>query len=383
MVLLDLAPYQGARALSLASETTLCVVIGAPAAKSPGYLQASAPPGLDCRFLPRAGQAQALRAILSDFQPDAVLIPGWSSALAWQALSWAWGRCPIIWMSETHQGVVARRPWSEALKARLLRGGQAALVGGSPQKRYMEILGFPRGNVALGHNAVDNKHFSTGAALARRRSLQTRKALGLPPKYWFACGRLVPEKDPLGLLEAYAVYAHDLGARAWPLVWAGDGDMAPELRARAKALGIERSVIFKGRLAYGQLPAHYALAQALVHAPRSEAWGLVVNEALACGLPVLATKETGCAQDLLSEGAGWIVEGDGAGSLARAMERVHRDAGARRRAGRLARMTADAWGPSRFSRGALEAVAAAKGAGLPRRWPAAALIGLLSTWRHD
>ena len=68
------------------------------------------------------------------------------------------------------------------------------------------------------------------------------------------------------------------------------------------ALGLDNDVIFPGFIQYDELPAYYGLAKAFIHASTVEQWGLVVNEALAAGLPVLVSERCGCAPDLVREG---------------------------------------------------------------------------------
>jgi 1,2-diacylglycerol 3-alpha-glucosyltransferase len=86
------------------------------------------------------------------------------------------------------------------------------------------------------------------------------------------------------------------------LVVCGDGDLRPRLHALARELGLEQRVHWPGFVQYPDLPVYYALADAFILASTIEPWGLVVNEAMACGLPVLVSDRCGCAPDLVPEG---------------------------------------------------------------------------------
>ena len=113
------------------------------------------------------------------------------------------------------------------------------------------------------------------------------------------------------------------------LLLAGDGPARAEMERLAAALGAGR-VHFLGYVPYGELPALYAAADLFVHAAAEERWGVSVAEALACGLPVVASSRVGAAYDLLAAGAnGWIYEaGDDAGLGRRATQALALDRGA-------------------------------------------------------
>ena len=116
---------------------------------------------------------------------------------------------------------------------------------------------------------------------------------------------------------------------------------------------------------YRELPAYYGLAGAFVLASTEEQWGLVVNEAMASGLPVVVSDRCGCAPDLVREGeTGFTFDPSGPAELAALLGRVAGDAGLRRRMGAAAREAVSAWGPEAFGRNLWRAAAAA--ASLPR-----------------
>ena len=124
----------------------------------------------------------------------------------------------------------------------------------------------------------------------------------LPRHYFLSTCRFVQEKNLHRLLIAYAAYRSVAGLRAWHLVLVGDGPLKEELVRLRQQLGLQASVHFVGFQQYDQLPVYYGLAEALVLPSVSETWGLVVNEAMAAGLPVLVSNLCGCAKDLVSEG---------------------------------------------------------------------------------
>jgi glycosyltransferase involved in cell wall biosynthesis len=149
---------------------------------------------------------------------------------------------------------------------------------------------------------VDNDHFANGADHARRSASALRQQLKLPRHYFLSICRFITEKNLHRLLLAYAAYRSVVGWSAWHFVLVGDGPLRKELvRLRGK-LGLDSSVHLVGYQQYEQLPTYYGLAEAFVLSSVSETWGLVVNEAMAAGLPVLVSKRCGCASDLVREG---------------------------------------------------------------------------------
>src|SRR5206468_501416 len=100
----------------------------------------------------------------------------------------------------------------------------------------------------------------------------------------------------------YARYRMAAGPGAWSLVVLGDGVLRGDLEQLRTELNLGDHVLFPGFKQYDELPAYYGLATAFIHASMVEPWGLVVNEAMAAGLPVLVSARCGCAWDLVEEG---------------------------------------------------------------------------------
>src|SRR5262249_35139847 len=159
-----------------------------------------------------------------------------------------------------------------------------------------------------------------GADRARCEAQCLRKRYALPPRFFMACSRFVPKKNLARLLRAFAKYRHVAGAAAWSLVVVGDGAQMGELAALRCRLGIEEHVLFPGSKNYEELPIYYGLADAFIHASTTEQWGLVINEAMAAGLPVLVSERCGCASDLVVPGInGLLFNPEDVDSIAEAM----------------------------------------------------------------
>jgi glycosyltransferase involved in cell wall biosynthesis len=304
-----------------------------------------------------------LDAALDELRPEVVAVPGWSDTCALRALRWCAlsGRRAVL-MSDSGRDDRRRRRWSEALKSRIIALYGAALVGGGPHAAYVEALGFPAGAIFEGYDAVDNAHFAEGAATARANAAKLRQELGLPERYFLASTRFVEKKNVARLIDGYELYRRSASGGHWNLVLLGDGPLRSSLVGQICRRDLEEDVVLPGFMQYDALPAYYGLAGAFVHASTTEQWGLVVNEAMASGLPVLVSERCGCAPDLVQDGVnGFSFDPYDVEALAGLMQRVAALADDRRLAmGEAGRRIIADWGPERFADGLMQAVEVAR-----------------------
>lgn len=289
---------------------------------------------------------------LDEIKPAVVCINGWSFGGAIAALGWGVSRrVPAIVMSESTEIDDGRHWWIEAVKRRIIALCSAALVGGTPHRDYIAALGAEAERIFKGYDAVDNDHFGRGATAARQREPESRSALALPTRYFLACSRFSQKKNLIGLLEGFAIYRRLHGADAWSLVIIGNGELWNELEAVRDRLGLAGHVLLPGAKRYDELPAYYGLASAFVHASTTEQWGLVVNEAMAAGLPVLVSNRCGCAVDLIKDGRnGYPFDPCDAFSLPAAMHRLATSGPALADMGRASEQIIARWSPENFAR---------------------------------
>jgi 1,2-diacylglycerol 3-alpha-glucosyltransferase len=296
---------------------------------------------------------------LAQLDPTVVVVPGWSHPAALAMLEWSSSRRrPAVLMSASTAHDARRRWWREAIKRRIVAIGSAGLAGGASQSAYLRALGMAEGTIFQGYDAVDNTYFAEQATRVRDMAEAERARLGLPERYFLASGRFIAEKNLRRLLDAYAHYRQWAGADAWHLVLLGDGELRAEVESRIARADLAGAVILPGFRQYDELPLYYGLAGAFVLASMSETWGLVINEAMASGLPVIVSERCGCASDLVQDGVnGFTFDPCDVEELAGLMHQVaampdgQRDEMAE--AGH--RIIAD-WGPERFADGLVQAV---------------------------
>ena len=148
---------------------------------------------------------------------------------------------------------------------------------------------------------VDNEAIASRADASPGQSEALRSRLGLPtgrPVVLFA-SKLISRKRPADVVAAFA----ELGRRgiAAVLLMVGDGEQRGRVEREAKSIG-PGHVIFTGFVNQRDLPAYYGLADVFVLPSENEPWGLAINEAMACGVPVVTTREVGAAVDLVEDG---------------------------------------------------------------------------------
>ena len=306
----------------------------------------------DGRVPAPARVGRRLRVCLRNSNPAAVLIPGWSSPEALAAIHWCLrAGAGAVLMSDSQALDRPRTAWREAAKAHVARLFSAALVGGKPHADYAARLGVPSDRIFQGCDVVDNDHFASGSDAARREADAVRKRLDLPERYFLASGRFVEKKNVPRLLEAYAEYRKRVEGCAWKLVLLGDGPLRDAVRVTVRRLDLSGSVVLVGFRQYPELPTYYGLAGTFVHASTTEQWGLVVNEAMAAGLPVIVSNRCGCAPDLVVQGRnGFTFNPYDVGELANLMLKVSSTSDEERQAmGRASQEIISWWTPETFA----------------------------------
>ena len=219
----------------------------------------------------------------------------------------------VIVMSESKFDDFPRDLPRERFKALLLSVFSGALVGGPRHVAYMRLLGFRRRPVLTGYDTVD---------LARVRA-QAVEGGGRPDIAWderpfVFVGRFVAKKNIAFLLEAFASYRAQGGARR--LVLVGGGEIEDAVRARIAALGLADAVEITGFVDAAVVSRRLAEGLALLIPSTEEQWGLVVNEALAFALPVVASDAVGSRDTLVHNLInGFVLAADATAGWAAAM----------------------------------------------------------------
>ena len=337
------------------------------------------------RFFPEAtahypGNAELRRAFwsaLEQTKPDVVAVNGWNNFGSVIAANCCVRRgIPMVVMSESSHQDEPRTWWKEAIKRRIVGLYSAALVGGQRHVEYLAELGMPRERIFTGYDVVDNEYFRQKAQEVRNQKSDVRKKYGLAGELLSRLSAVHREKESSTL---------DLSLRgiSAEIVRQGDRSQKSEVGQRKKRRGISCSwatarcrtdlcrlisdlrlhehVHLPGFKPYDELPVYYALANAFVHASTTEQWGLVVNEAIASGLPVIVSDRCGCVPELVN-GNGFTFDPTNEHELAaRLLEMASLSDEERKRLGDNSYRIAANFAPERFGEGLERAASVAMG----------------------
>lgn len=306
---------------------------------------------------------------LDDISPDVVAIPGWIGVGPISALRWCSKRkVPAVIMSASSAIGKNRHGWREVCKRHIVRHFSAGLGGGTPQVEYLADLGLPADRVFSGGNVVDNDFFYHRSQVARRNSSQLRLQYDLPDDYFLCVCRFIEEKNLDILLRAFANYRKQSGSKAWKLVLMGDGPLRARILDLRDQLELGDTLVLPGFKQLNELPVYYGLAKAFVLPSLSETWGLVTNEAMASGLPVLISSHCGCARDLVKDGHnGFTFHPEDAEQLTNLMSKMTLDEWHLNAMGQASREIIARWTPATFANSLRKAAGVAIAKPLLRR----------------
>ena len=262
-----------------------------------------------------------LQAALCASRPDVVLITGWNEpglAAAYPLLRSL--AIPVLLRGESND-LRPRSGLQRFLHRSLLRLVAAIAVIGQSNRRFYLRNGVTEDRLFSGAYFLETDRMLGMAAEHQGERAGLRRHCGFDDEdFVFSfVGKHVPFKRPMMLVEAAA----QVRERGWPVkvLFAGSGELTEALKQRASELGVPAH--FTGFLNQTEMWRAYVPADAFVlPSTNGETWGLVTNEAMLFGLPVIVSDQVGCGPDLVVEGETGFIFHDGVGGLAAAMERL-------------------------------------------------------------
>ena len=246
----------------------------------------------------------------------------------------------------------------QKLRGVLLRGffrlTDGFLTSGSSNAAYYRHYGVEDSRMFAVPYAADNDRFRASAELepVARATLRARFDVAPDDLLIVFSAKIIDRKDPLTLVRAVAMMTE---RKRTAILFLGDGELRDRVVQAANELKVR--AIFPGFVNQSQLPRHYAAGDVLVLPSRHEPWGLVVNEAMACGLPVIASDRVGAAHDLVRSGEnGWTFPVGHAEALAECLDRLAADRQLRSRMSERSRQIITTWDYTAGIRGIKRAV---------------------------
>jgi glycosyltransferase involved in cell wall biosynthesis len=254
---------------------------------------------------------------------------------------------PVFMRGETHL-LLSRSPARRLVRAVLMRVLYRHLVSrcltiGSRNEAFYRSLGVPASHLVRVPYVVDNDYFAARTASYRGDVPALRASLGLPPDGTIVlyASKLIERKRPLDLVRAFAHLRSEMGGIH--LVLVGSGPAEGSVRRYIEETSVT-DVYVMGFKNQSELPKHYAAADLFVLPSEDEPWGLIINEVMAAGLPVIASQEIGAAVDLVLNGVtGFVYPAGDVDALRDRLRVLCSDEPLRRAMGDAARARIDTW----------------------------------------
>jgi glycosyltransferase involved in cell wall biosynthesis len=264
-----------------------------------------------------------------------------------------------------------RGPLTKGIKRLISKNIDAVFIPAPSHLPYYIKMGFRKERVVFGVYAVDNDYFSQMADQIRNDGTHLRALRNLPKNYFLFVGRFLPRKGLETLVKAYKDYRIKVKGESWGLVLVGTGSHFDTIQKLARGIP---EILFVGPQFGDDLRHYYALSHALIVPSLIDQWGLVVNEGMASGLPVIVSRGCGSAKTLVQEGEnGWTFEPGDDETLTKLMVQASSlSSDCLKEMGRKSQSIVSEWSLDRFADGVLKAIE------IPRRPPAGIISNILT-----
>ncbi|HET6601347.1 MAG TPA: glycosyltransferase, partial [Gaiella sp.] len=282
---------------------------------------------------------------LRDARPEVVVVSGWSTFASQATIAWCRRHgIPYVLLVESNERD-ARPGWRRAVKGAVvptvIGGATEVFVVGTLGRESMRARGVDPERVSVVANTVDVERLAREAEELsdRRDALRGEIGLGRDDVAVLSVARLAPEKGLDTLVRA--VRAADDPRLV--LLLAGSGPERERLASLADRLGVR--LVLLPDVPWARIAERYVVADVFALLSRHEPWGVVVNEAAACGLPLVLSDRVGAAYDLLEDGRnGVLVAVDDAGAAGAAIRELAADPARRAARGAASREIVREWG---------------------------------------
>lgn len=209
--------------------------------------------------------------------------------------------------------------WKELIKKLFVpRMCDYFFVPGEDNAIYVQSLGVKRDRIWKGLYSADIDLYRDNSNKARKQSQAIRSDLKLPNRYFLYVGRFDQCKNLPRLLDSYGSYRRTVD-NPWSLLLVGSGELHESISERNCP-----GIILPGYIQFTDMVKFLALASCLCLPSLWEHWGLVVLEATACGIPVLASSRCGSVPELVIDGwNGWTFEPEDTAKLSELLVHIH------------------------------------------------------------
>ena len=238
---------------------------------------------------------------IEEWQPDAVLVFGWAFQSHLKCIRYFNKKKPVLFRGDSTvlDDIPGLKSYFRKIFLRWVYSHiDYALYVGTNNKNYFLNNGVAQKKMWYTPHAVDNERFENEVSGFSREALKLRDDLGFKNDdvVLLFAGKFEKKKNPFLLIDI----ARKIPDEKLKIVFVGNGKLEPELK---KAAWNDKRITFMGFQNQQMMPVIYRMADLFIlpsHGP-GETWGLALNEAMACGKPIMATDKAGGAVDLISE----------------------------------------------------------------------------------
>ena len=231
---------------------------------------------------------------------DTIIVGGYHHPTNWFAFIYACiTRKRLVLYSETTlENIRSKNLVKEQLKRLFVKHSTAFFVPGTPQRRYLVSLGAKQHNIKIAPNAVDTELFKKATQVFKGSKEEAKKKLGIRGDVLLYVGSMIDAKGVQDLIRAFS--SINKNRPNTNLVLVGEGPDRKKYESICRDKGI-KGVKFTGFKDQEDLPNYYASADIFVFPTYTDAWGLVINEAMLSGLPIVCSARAGAAEDLVKQ----------------------------------------------------------------------------------
>lgn len=286
---------------------------------------------------------------------QAIICFGYHHPTIWLALLWCrFSRArALLWSESTRRDERSENSFINGIKLYLLGCFDGCVAAGQSQVDYLRYLGVAAENIYVAPDAVDSDFFTTETEIIRMQRAEIKRSIGVQGPIILCVGRLIDAKGIPELLDAFEQVTHEHQAT---LFLVGDG---PD-RERYQTVCRDRrmkTVRFEGFQPQEELPRYYGIADIFVFPTRSDPWGLVLNEAMCAGLPVICSTAAGASSELVHVGKnGFLHEPRDMSTLKKHMVTLLADKALREHMGMASNSIISGFTPQKMAQGFGEAL---------------------------
>jgi len=259
---------------------------------------------------------------LKQENPDKIISFGWDNWVAYAATHWCKKnkKIFILWSGSTKYEKSWRRTLLRPVVKYIINRSNDFIAYGTRAKEYLTSFGANPENIQIFYNTIDIEYFSEKSKNFTEKKTLKRKLGVETNKIVLFSGRLIEMKGIFEMINGFKKYFdidNDIS-----LLIIGTGPDEEKLKKYIRDKQIE-NIFFTGFVQYEDLYKYYSISNVLLFPSRQDIWGLVINEAMACGLPVITTKETGASVDLIEEEKnGYIIKSNNFSEITKAIKKV-------------------------------------------------------------